>query len=326
MTPRSIVVCLLSVVTVVATTSNTRPVLAQETPAVVSASAHEVSSSNATCCSQRPCGSCDQCCGPAKTLFSWGYGQPNSGGAPGRDEPLVTDRPDFTEASVTVGRGVAQLEAGYTYSFDDEAGTSTKTQTYLETLLRAGVLAEWFELRVGWTYIQEETTTPVDSVRNDGGDDLYLGVKLALTPQRGLLPEMALIPQMFVPAGADIFTAGQVLPGVNWLYSWEISDCFSIGGSTQGNRDVDDTGHGHTVWAQSITGAFSLTERVGAYTEWFAFFPHSAVSPSAQDQHFLNGGFTYLVNNDLQIDVRMGVGLNREAENYFTGVGFSLRR
>jgi hypothetical protein len=188
------------------------------------------------------------------------------------------------------------------------------------------VLAEWLELRVAWTYIQEKTTTPVDSIRDDGGDDLYLGVKLALTPQRGLLPEMALIPQMFVPTGADVFTADEVLPGVNWVYSWEISDCLSIGGSTQGNRALDDTGHAFTLWAQSMTAAFSLSERIGTFTEWFAFFPHSAVGPSAQVQHFLNGGFTYLLNNDLQIDIRTGVGLNREAENYFTGVGFSLRR
>src|SRR5262245_53064759 len=44
-------------------------------------------------------------CVPRKTLFQWSYGTSFSGG-PNLDEPLVTDRPDFTEASVTVGRGV----------------------------------------------------------------------------------------------------------------------------------------------------------------------------------------------------------------------------
>ncbi|HUE70669.1 MAG TPA: hypothetical protein VMP01_07245, partial [Pirellulaceae bacterium] len=48
-----------------------------------------------------------QCCSPG-TLFQWSYGNSFSGG-PNLDEPLVTDRPDFTEASSTVGRGVLQL-------------------------------------------------------------------------------------------------------------------------------------------------------------------------------------------------------------------------
>ena len=32
-----------------------------------------------------------------------------SSGGPDLNAPLVTDRPDFTEASSTVGRGIAQL-------------------------------------------------------------------------------------------------------------------------------------------------------------------------------------------------------------------------
>ena len=38
------------------------------------------------------------------------------------DEPMVTDRPDFTESTLTVPRGRAQVELGYTYVYDDEDG------------------------------------------------------------------------------------------------------------------------------------------------------------------------------------------------------------
>ena len=285
-------------------------------------------------CEDDGCDSENNCCGPPKTLFSWGYGQPNEGGPPPLDEPLVTDRPDFTEASVTVGRGVAQVEAGYTYFSDDDGGATFRAHTFPETLLRVGVLAEWLELRFVWTYVVEETTTGGATFRDDGGDNLQLGMKIALTPQKGILPEMALIPQMFVPTGSDIFTGGQifptfnddVLPGLNWIYAWEITDRLSLAGSTQGNRVVDETGHGFTLFAQSIAGGLSLTEQLGAYLEWFAFFPHSAVDPAEHEQQFLNGGFTYLVSNNFQLDIRSGLGLNREAENFFTGAGLSIRR
>lgn len=49
------------------------------------------------------------------TLFRWSSATDKAGG-PNLDEVLATDRPDFTEASSTVGRGVVQIESGYTYS------------------------------------------------------------------------------------------------------------------------------------------------------------------------------------------------------------------
>ena len=155
-------------------------------------------------------------CQPRGTLFQWSYGTSFAGG-PDLDAPLVTDRPDFTEASSTVGRGVAQLEVGYTYLFDNDGTDQTIVHSYPEPLLRLGILADWLELRVGWTYITES----VNSVRDSGSEDLYLGFKIGLTPQEGLLPEMSLIPQMFVPVGAEEFTADDVLPGLNWIYGWE---------------------------------------------------------------------------------------------------------
>lgn len=265
-------------------------------------------------CSYGPCA-----CQPRGTLLQWSYGTSFSGG-PDLDEPLVTDRPDFTEASSTVGLGVAQLEMGYTYLFDDDGTTTTKTHSYPETLLRYGILADWLELRVFWNYVEEE----FDGINASGSDDLFLGFKIGLTPQEGILPEMALIPQMTVPSGADVFTADEALPGVNWIYGWEINDFLSTAGSTQFNRTIDDgTQQAYTEWAQSWTIAYGLSDKLGAYTEWFALFPHSA--DTSRPQHFFNGGFTYLINNDVQWDIRAGTALNEAADDYFVGTGLSIR-
>ncbi|HZL88507.1 MAG TPA: transporter [Pirellulaceae bacterium] len=256
-------------------------------------------------------------CSPG-TLLQWSYGNSFEGG-PNLDEPIVTDRPDFTEASVTVGRGVLQIETGYTYTFDND-GTQTIGHSYPEALFRYGMFAEWFEWRLAWNYAHEI----VDGVESAGGEDLYLGFKLALTPQEGILPEMALVPQMTVPTGGSVFRADEVLPGVNWLYGWDINDWLATGGSTQFNRTPDDvTAQAYTQWAQSWTVNYSLTERVGAYTEWFAFFPHSA--DTARVEHYFDGGFTYLLSDDVQWDIRGGVGLNAAADDYFVGSGLSLR-
>src|SRR6188508_1634764 len=85
-----------------------------------------------SCCANgdetRSYGPCD--CQPRGTLFQWSYGTSFSGGPPGRDEPLASDRPDFTEASTTVGRGVVQLESGYTYTHDDDGTNRTNSHSF----------------------------------------------------------------------------------------------------------------------------------------------------------------------------------------------------
>ena len=269
-------------------------------------------------CSYGPCD-----CKPRGTLLQWSYGTSFSGG-PDLDEPLVTDRPDFTEASVTVGRGVAQLEFGYTYTYDEEAGDRVKSHSYPETLLRVGVLAEWLELRFGWNYAEESTRVGGVTTNASGAEDLYLGLKLALTPQEGILPETAIMPQMTVPTGSGDFTADEVLPGVNWLYSWDVNDFLSVAGSSQGNRAQDGgSGDYYFEFAQSATAGYSLSERLGAYTEWFAFVPNSA--DTERTEHYFNGGFTFLVTNDLVFDIRAGMGLNSAADDYFLGAGGAVR-
>jgi hypothetical protein len=266
-------------------------------------------------------GPCSSCC--RGTLFQWSYGTSFSGG-PDLDEPLVTDRPDFTEATVTVGRGVAQIEFGYTYTYNNDAGESVRSQSFGEPLLRYGILADWLEFRIALFPVEERTRTGGMSNTTGGTQDLYTGFKIALTPQEGILPEMALIPQMNVPTGSSAFTSNRVEPGLNWVYGWEINDRISTAGSTQANRRIDGgTGQAYLEMAQSWTIAYSLSDRLGAYTEWFAIIPSGA--DTAKTQHFFNGGFTYLISNDVQFDIRAGVGLNDAADDYFVGTGLSIR-
>ena len=258
----------------------------------------------------------------AGTLFRWSFSEATGG--PNLAEPLVTDRPDFTEASSTVGRGVAQLEFGYTLSYDSDGSTSVRNQSFGEPLLRYGIVANWLEFRTALFPIAERTVESGRRNSTAGTADLYLGLKIGLTPGDGILPEMALIPQMTVPTGSNAFSNDQFLPGVNWIYGWEITDKISTAGSSQINRVLDDgTGRAYLEYAQSWTVAFTLTDKLGLYTEWFALFPHSA--ETAKPQHVFNFGFTYLISNDIQWDIRYGVGLNSAANDYFVGTGLTIR-
>ena len=262
------------------------------------------------------------CCQPT-TLFQWSYGTVTRGPDPAAS--MNTDRPDFTESSRTVGQGVTQWELGYTYSYNDDNGVQARSHNYPEALLRAGILADWLELRVGWCYAEQVAqTTGGSRERSYGSEDLYLGFKIGLTPQDGWLPEMALIPQMMVPIGSGGLTAGECLPGINWTYSWELNDRWVVAGQTQLNRALDTvTNRPFLDVSQSATMGLGITERLGCYLEWYVMIPDGAdVDPTL---HYLNGGFTFAVNEDLQLDARVGRGLSQSADDYFAGSGLVFR-
>lgn len=235
-------------------------------------------------------------------------------------DPLVTDRPDFTEASSTVGRGVTQIELGYTYFSDEASGTRTESHTYPELLIRQGLFRDWLELRIAYNARSIDSGAPAIN----GSDDLYVGAKIGLTPQNGFLPEMAIIPQATLATGSAALTSGEDLFGVNWLYSWELTEELSLAGSTQFNRAIDGvSANEYTQWAQSVALGKSLTDASGCFLEWFAFFPDNADTDGVE--HYLNGGFNHLISDNIQWDVRAGLGLNERAGDFFAGTGLSIR-
>lgn len=244
-------------------------------------------------------------------------------------EPLATDRPDFTEASSTVGVGRVQLEAGYAFGYDDTAGTISRGHNFPEALWRIGMTDD-IEFRIAWSYLVERID---DGPADDGALDLYLGTKLFLVEQDSWVPESAIILQMTVPTGADAFSVDEVLYGFNLLYSWELPSGWSLAGSSgvnTGSEELLVTGQipalnrdGHVVVHQSVALGIPLTERFGSFIEYFGLY--SVGRDSNFPENYIDGGFTYLVTNDFQLDWRIGLGLNDQAEDFFTGAGFSLR-
>ncbi len=67
------------------------------------------------------------------------------------EERIETERHDFTQSTKTVGRGVVQVEAGYSYFYKDEDDETEHSHTTPEAMLRLG-LSDDIEFRLRWTY------------------------------------------------------------------------------------------------------------------------------------------------------------------------------
>lgn len=226
--------------------------------------------------------------------------------------PLVTDRPDFTESAFTVGAGRVQIEAGATY----ERSGSARTLAIGEVLARVGV-GKRAEIRVGVpSYLASR-----DGARISGLDDASLGAKFVLSanPQRPL----ALILGATLPTGSRRVAARKFQPEAVLTAGFDLSPKTGLGVNLGVGRPTDGSARFNQVFG-SASLAFELSPKVGAFTEVFAF---NRTEVSGRAQKFVDGGLTYALGDDLQLDGRIGFGLDNRVggPDYFFGVGVSQR-
>lgn len=261
-----------------------------------------------------------------KKLLSYGYdGGDDGGGEEGLyGDRIVTDRPHLAEAASTVGLGRVQFENGYTFYVDNSAGTTTELHSYPETLVRAGLFQEWFEFRVQYNSFSESVGGPAGTSFLQGSDDLYLGAKVALAAQAGILPELTIFPQMKVPTGSPAYSADEVLPGMNFVYAWRVGERTEIECNTNVNRRRNPNAPGYyTEYLQTFNFEYDLSRRVMLFNEFVVFAQVGGVG--VPQQAYSHGGLHWFLLPNLQIDVHAAVGLNEAAADFFGGSGLSWR-
>lgn len=239
-------------------------------------------------------------------------------------EPLTTDRPDATESPFVVGKGRVQIEAGYTFTRDKADGVRTETHVAPEALLRIG-LTESLELRLAWEgYAWSRTRSEGVRERDSGGADLEIGAKLEFLAQDGAIPSMGVIASVSAPSGGGDVGAGDWEGTLILAADWGLTERVGLGANLSLSTRAEGERGGDRYFepGASVALGYDLTEIVGLYLEYFGVYPDSSDAPK---EHYLNGGTTILLSENLQLDWRIGFGLNDDADDVFTGVGFSIR-
>lgn len=104
-----------------------------------------------------------------------------------------------------------------------------------------------------------------------------------------------------------------------------MNDWLELECNTQLNRRRDDIRIFYAEFIQTANVEYQLTEKLGAFTEWFGLMPHGAESPTAGPQHYFHAGFVYLITPNIQYDIHAAVGLNDQSDDFFAGTGLSAR-
>lgn len=242
---------------------------------------------------------------------------------PAAEAPLVisTDRPGFSDSASIAPVGHFQLESGYLFVHRDRDSVQTNRNIAPELLGRVGVLPNRLELRASWSgWVWSDTESGGESVDSNGASDLSLGFKLKLIDQDGWIPRLALGFATTVGGGSAVAASQEVEPVVKLIWSSDLGKgCTLLGNlnlafpTTEGER--------FTQGQASIYFSFPIVARITGFVEYFAIWPAVDGSDGA---HSIDGGFSWLLNDRVQFDARVGFGLNNEADNVFAGVGLSV--
>ena len=234
------------------------------------------------------------------------------------NNPLVTDRPDATEASSTVGKGVLQIETGGLYESYEENTIKNENYTYNTTLIRYGLLDN-LELRLGWDFVEGVTKVNGNKLDNvtSGLSPLLLGVKLDVAKENGAMPEVALIGHVFpIFSASTDYRSETTAVDFRFSLSHTLSERSSLGyniGAQWGNDSPE------MAAIYTLSYGYSFSDKFGMYAEVYGDLPEDSSA-----NHFWDAGFTYLASNDLQFDVYFGTSITK-GQDLLLGAGLSYR-
>ena len=258
---------------------------------------------------------------------------------------INTDRPDFTDATYSVGKGVTIIESGYTVRsiVDHEANNRVTRRSLPEVLVRYGLTDE-FELRMKWNgYVLSDLVDRSSGARTQffGGDDLLLSFKYEVKQQDGWSPMVTLLSGATIPTGTNGVSSNAVQPFVNvvggwgirrWLYlkvsggvDWQRSSVSTLlGGGSVPQAPAFVVLRDHlNLYHGSASLLYQATKRVGGFIEFF-----SLATTGASDNrpaNYVDTGLFIYINPNVQLDVRVGDRLGSTVSEIFTGAGFSVR-
>jgi hypothetical protein len=221
---------------------------------------------------------------------------------------ISTDRPDQTEGTFVLDKGIAQIESGWT--FDSDSGS-------LNTLLRLGSF-KGVELRLNTNLISVRSFDLIDNPPGTKLSNLEIGAKFNLLNKISSSTKVSLLTHLSLGVG-DYNNEG-ILSRL--LFSHDLSEsvqvAYNLGYNKYFENNSESSSRGIFVYSLVLSKGFGP---VGTFIEIFG------ENGSNQTQSNWDLGLTYLIKDNLQADISYGKGINNQLSYLSVGAAwnFSLK-
>lgn len=188
-------------------------------------------------------------------------------------------------------------------------------------LVRIGV-ASWLEGRLGLNSL-ELVREPSDD--RTGLQDLSVGFKLSLYRKNAgssaLTPQVALIAGIDLPTGTGDTGGEGWQPGAKLALDFDLTERWRLGSNLGwAYLWTEDGWYGAGVGSLAL--GYDFPGSLAAYVEGYGLFPETR---GGDPGLYLNSGVTLLLGPNVQLDGRVGIGLQDPTPNMYAGAGLSFR-
>lgn len=224
---------------------------------------------------------------------------------------IQTDRPDQTESPYIVPKNFIQVETGILFE-------SNQQNEYIiqhpNLLFKYGV-----HDRVELRFVSELATLSTENFIKTSINTLAIGLKTKITEENGIIPKTSLIIHFNIPYQFKKKNQIQyIFPDFRFLMQHQISEKLNLSYNIGIEWDIE---HQKPSYIYTLTMGYSIHDKIGCYIEAYGFFQNKEY-PNFN----IDGGFTYLVNPNIQLDISASKSLNKYYPGYYLSAGISIRK
>ncbi len=228
-------------------------------------------------------------------------------------QPIQTDRPDQTESPSITPKHQLQMEIGFVY---EQENSTTRNFTYPNVLTKFG-LSDRVELRLVTDYGGSNMKLNNTELSSTSFNPTLIGCKVAFCDEKGIRPKTSFILHLGLPfLASKSFKSNQVFTTYRFLMQHTLNDKMSLSynlGAEWDGVTAQPTG------IYTLALGYGISSKIGSYIELYGSHQGKVTT------HQYDMGFTYLISSDIQLDVSGGVGITKNAPDYFVGCGISFR-
>ena len=211
---------------------------------------------------------------------------------------LTSERPDQTESSLVLSKGHVQIETGI--SIED-------SESNINTLFRIGII-DGIEMRLNSNYLINDD---ISNLKKSSFSDFEIGAKFKILDEDNNRIKIGFLTHLSVPTAPEIFSYNEYGLLSRVLISHNIKNDSQIGYNIGYNK------------YNNYDGQFIYTlvygKSLGSFGVFFEIFGEESSNNSNLN---FDSGITYLVDNDKQLDLSIGRGLN--SDMFYISAGFSI--
>ena len=254
-----------------------------------------------------------------------GGGDNKSGQDAGDAEDLINpDRPGIANGSQVIGPRRFQIEAGVQTYFLG-GGSSTARLLSVPTLLRFG-LDKRYEIRVETIgYSALSVSDPVVGLQHaEGFGQTSIGFKRTFQASSGAKhPGVGTIVRFFPASGGGAFQTRHATYDALLCADWDFAPHLSLNPNIGFGTYEDGNGILYSNFQLASTLTYAPTTHLNFFVDFGLQAPEAA---GASESLIYDGGVTYIVGRNVQLDVSVGTGARgHTAPHPFWSTGVSVR-